>query len=239
VVGVRFLPSHVPADEILSKLRPILDSLYENDKPTFSVETVEVFSATITTEQGYKYTFDQDSFAVSFNHRVRAKPTSGGLPVLELLSKAAPYTELLDQVTDRLLEAIDLVSIKGRLLRRIGIVSVTAVDMSDAPPGIVRLIDQLSSPFGGPLELLNSVTGTTLSATDNTKDRCLHTFAVPEQEDALATLQFDWQRRFLGDYDPLANSDIGRALKHARDDALLYFERVAEGGLSDVANSDS
>jgi hypothetical protein len=149
--------------EILSAWRPILDKLLDNDKPAFTVESADPYSAVFSTDEGFKYQFDSESIAIVFNHRIRAKPTSGGPPVMELLSQAAPYTDLLSETIKRLTEAISLIDIKGRHLQRVGIVSYTTVDRSDAPPGITKLIEQIASPLGGSLETMQAMIGTRIA----------------------------------------------------------------------------
>lgn len=235
-VGLKLNPSFVPAEHMLSAMAPLLSTFLDGDKPTFNIETLEAFSLVFNTDEGYKYSFDSISNTVGFNHRVRAKPSSAGPPVVEFISKPAPYTELLLEVIKRLRHAVDRIpDINQRAVRRVGIVSFTQVEIGDAPPAIQNLIDEISRPFGGH-EHMNVSVASSLPSDDKFTHRCIHTIIVPEDESGLITLQLDWQK-ILKHPSTVPSTNVERLLNQSMDEALKYFETVAEGGLSDVSNN--
>jgi len=235
-VGFRFSPEHLSSDSLLDSLRPLFDAWVDGRKQRFSIEQQGPFAVTFITEDGFRYAVDYEGIAVEFRHRWRVRPRSGSLPVAELLSKARPYTELLDEACIRLLEAVELVNgPRARVVGRLGIVSTTAVAASDAPPGVRRLIEYLGRPWGGDLPAYTfEVTGR-LGGKDMTSDRCIHTVTMNEQEtstDRLITVKFDWQR----DYNvvrPITVDAIRKLVAPGKQAALEYFEDIAVGSRFD------
>lgn len=236
IVGLRFEPNFRPAEEILAAMSPVLNREMTDERPAFQVESIEPFNLVFNTESGYRYTFDQANASVAFNHRIRAKAASAGPPTMELISQAAPFTELLEKVIERLIEAVDLLAInKTRTIKRVGIVSVTQVTLADAPPGIIDLFGQIGSPLGGQVRNFSANVTTEVSRSDTSFERCAHTLTLPEPPDTLITLQLDWQRTHLTPT-RADKSHVVEVLNSGKRDALSYFERVAEGGLNDVGN---
>lgn len=235
IIGVRFEPNYRPSEEYLAAMSSVLNRELDKDRAAFSVESMDPFQLVFNTESGFRYTFDPSNVSVAFNHRIRAKAASAGPPTMELISQAAPFTELLETVAGRVLEAVELVSAgRSRQVRRIGIVSVTQVVLEDAPPGIVELFDQVALPFGGEAETFNITMTNRLGDNGKTVEKCTHTLALPEPPEKLITLQLDWQRTFANTFGA-SKAAIGEALHAGKRDALSYFERVAEGGLGDAA----
>lgn len=232
-VGFRLTPHFTETGVILQSLQPILNEMHDDERATFSVESIESFEVTFNTQTGYRYTISPFGASVTFNHRLRAQATSGGPPVMELLSSPAPYTKLLDETIRRLVNVMGLLShSKDRLIRRIGIVSMTNVDFEDAPPGIQDLIHKIGLPFGGRLEEVNGQFSSCLNEDDNVNDRCVYNLVKPSDESKLTTINLDWQRRYKGPVG-IQSSRVLSLLNVARDEALDHFERVAEGGLDD------
>ncbi len=233
IIGVRYEPSFRPSEEYLAAMSPVLNRELDKDRPAFSVESMDPFQLVFNTESGFRYTFDQSNVSVAFNHRIRAKAASAGPPTMELISQAEPFTELLETVTNRLLEAVDILSgVSPRRVKRIGIVSLTQVVLEDAPPGIVDLFDQVARPLGGGAETFNISMTTRLKEDAKTIEKCTHTLTLPEPPETLVTLQLDWQRTFLKTFGS-NKSAVADALSSGKREALAYFERVAEGGLYD------
>jgi hypothetical protein len=152
---------------------------------------------------------------------------------MEMLSKALPFTALLPQVSSRLIEATLLLpEIQRRKVRRVGIITTTPIAESDLPPGIKRLISYIGRPWKGSLDNFNfSITGA-LADTSATMDRCIHQVTKPEEKEELMTLQFDWQRIFKEDR-PITGDNLKRILEDAEEQALKYFEELAEGSRFD------
>ncbi len=233
VIGIRFEPVFRPSEEYLAALSPILSREVDGDRPAFDVEGIEPFKLVFNTESGFRYTVDHSNASVAFNHRIRAKAGNAGPPIMELISQAAPYTDLLQTVTDRLIEAVDLLSHnRPRRVKRIGIVTLTQVALEDSPPGIIELFDQVAEPFGGGAVSFSVNMTTLINENEKTLDRCVHSLTLPEPPETLTTLQLDWQRTFAGSFGA-TKSAMAEALRNGTRDALAYFERVAEGGLND------
>lgn len=150
---------------------------------------------------------------------------------MELISEPAPYSELLARLISKIDEAIKLLSPKvAPEIRRVGIVSLTHVDLEDVPPGVSDLFSQVGSPLGGTTKSFNVTITNTLTETDTHTDGCIHHLVKNEARDELCTISLDWQRSFKN---PRPFSISRRIMDEARTDALNYFERFAEGGLSD------
>jgi hypothetical protein len=234
VVGVRYEPLFRPAEEYLAALSPVLSRELDNDRPAFDVEGLEPFKLTLNTESGFRYTVDHSNASVAFNHRIRAKAGNAGPPTMELISRAEPYTQLLDAVTGKLLEAMELLeATRPRRIKRIGIVTLTQVVLEDAPPGIVELFENAAQPFGGNAASFSMNMTTLLGENEKTSERCVYSLTLPEPPETLVTLQLDWQRTFLGTFSG-TKSALADALRTGAEDALAHFERVAEGGLNDA-----
>jgi hypothetical protein len=75
---------------------------------------------------------------------------------MEMLSKPLPFTILVTEVGNRLVEAVLLMpKIQDRKVRRVGVVSMTPLAEQDVPPGVKRLIDYKGRPWGGLLDSFN------------------------------------------------------------------------------------
>jgi hypothetical protein len=225
-------------DEVLATFSPILDPLVENERPDFNVQRADPFSVAINVNDGYHYGVEPSKIYVSFQHSVRAKSVSGGAPTMEMLSEAMPFTALLDRVTDKLIKATLIIPRHDvRKVTRFGVVSLTVVDDKEAPPGIARFIDYVGRPWGG---LLNNYSIQIVSVVGNEPqwiDRCVHTLVKPENPDELTTLSFDWHRTFTTGQS-INQHDLRRLVTRGCQDALQYFEDLAEGSRFDV-DSDS
>ncbi len=109
---------------MLDVLAPVLDKLIEGDKPKFNITKIDPLSVEFGTEDGFLYGFDSSRAFVEFQHRFKFRSVSGGPPVAELLSRPAPFTELLPEVARRLLFASEcLLEIRPRKVTRVGVVS--------------------------------------------------------------------------------------------------------------------
>jgi hypothetical protein len=232
-VGLTLDWHFAPVNELLATLSPLLDSLVQGDKPRFNVTNQDAFSASIQTDDGFQYAFEPSKVVVSFHHRMRAKPVSGGAPVMQMLSQAQPFTKLLPEVTRRLIEAtVGIPGARFRKVVRIGIVSTTLVDLSDAPPGIRRLIDYIGMPWNG-LDKGSSfqVVGAIGDASGWT-DRCIHSFTQPESPEEISTIALDWQRTFKSGHG-IHKEALVNMLGRAEQAAVAYFEEIAEGNRFD------
>jgi hypothetical protein len=214
---------------------PILDKMYDQFRnPTFTLNDIQNAGFSFTTNDGFLYSSDQMRVSVSFVHRMRAVPVSGGPPVMEMLSKALPYTQLLPQVTERMIEAARLLpNISERKILQVGVVSTSQADLKDVPPGIRRFIDYLKRPWGG--KNLNSFSielVADIEETENWIDRCQHKVNQPENPEELLGLAFDFHRKFKTGQ-ATSEAHMKTLINKCGEDALAYFERLAEGNMFD------
>ncbi|HEX4112904.1 MAG TPA: hypothetical protein VH020_10240 [Stellaceae bacterium] len=238
---VGFTLSHhfASSDGVLSALSPILNAMLDNDeKPTFEVGIALPFGLTMTTEDGFQYNADASKISVAFVHRIRARPTSGGPPIMQMLSHPLPFTQLLPQVLERLVEAtLNLPEAKKRTVKRVGIVTQTRATEEESPPGIRRFIRYVSRPWGT-LDSYSFQITSELSKTDSWSDRCVHTITQPEDREELPSLVFDWQRSF-SEGRQIAPDSLKEIIGHAQRSATNYFEELAEGNRFNDDNTDS
>jgi hypothetical protein len=218
-VGFKMEPHFLSSDAIIDRLSPI--------------EQQDSFGFTFAADNGFRYAIGPQKITVNFVHRMKARPMSGGPPVMELITTPQPYTKLLKETSDLLVEAVTLISQgRPRQIERVGVITQTAVAEDEIPPGFNRLIDYLGRPWKNRVPYLNLAVCGELGETANSSDRCIHSVTKPEDETKLFTLQLDWQRTFapgrLGTTASLSDI-VNEAEKHA----LQYFEDVAEGNRFD------
>ncbi len=106
-VGLKFNYHFAPSTDILDALTPILDGLVAGEKTKFAINSQEAFAVEFTTEDGFHYGIDPSRVWIDFQHRLKVKPISGGPPIAELLSRPAPFSELLPEVSKRLIDATE------------------------------------------------------------------------------------------------------------------------------------
>ena len=238
-IGVTFTPNFISSAKIIDALSPIFSGEFSENRAKFNIENQDSFSLIFNTEAGFRYVCEPSSISVAYNHRAIATASSGGPPILQLISKPAPYSDLLKEVSDRLLNAASLLPhAAGRTIGRVGIVSLTAALLADLPPGIANIFGEIGRPLGGQLDSMSSMISTVLSQTETETDRCLHTLNLPTGKDNLVGIQLDWQRLYLKGLG-FTRQSLSTALNQAIVSALSYYDRFAEGGLADVIDGNS
>jgi hypothetical protein len=232
-VGFALTPNFAILDAIGS-FAPILNPLVDQYRnPTFSMDQPQSGGLSITTKNGFVYSVDHSRFSVSFQHRMKATAVSGGPPTMEMLSEALPFTELLAQVSTRLIEAARLLpKLSERKIFQVGVVSVTRVAVADVPPGITKFIEYLGRPWDNNLAAFGFDVVSDFGETENWTDRCQHKLTLPEDTEELMTLSFDFQRRFKTGQTS-SEAQMKTLLNKCSEDALQYFERLAEGDMFD------
>ncbi|MBB4391488.1 hypothetical protein [Bradyrhizobium sp. ERR14] len=239
VPGVGFLltPHFFSGDTIIEALSPMLDGLVDaRSKPTFTVNQHASFNITISTEDGFQIGVDHTRVHVTFHHKMRAKPVSGGPPIMEMLSVPKPYTKLLEDVSDRLIEvACMLPPVQGRKLVGVGVITTTHVAEEDVPPGVDKFIKRISAPWGREADSFNVNVLTVLNRADAWTDKCLHQAVKEDDPEKLLNLTFDFHRR-LNAGNQISRDNFSSLLSHCKRDALDYFERIAEGNMFDEYN---
>ena len=232
-VGLKFDYHFAPSTDILDVLAPILDKLVEGDKTKFVINRQDPFAIEFTTEDGFHYGVDPSRVWIDFQHRLRVKPTSGGPPVAELLSRPAPFSELLPDVSKRLIDASDrIVAISPRKLTRVGVVASTSVADDELPPGMARFIQYIGRPWHGFVEQYSFQITADLGKSDDWFDRCTHIVIKSEDPEQLLTLRFDWHRTFVSGR-AATHESLKEALDQAAVASMAYFEDLAEGNRFD------
>ncbi len=233
-IGLLLDPFYGGNETVLTRIAPLFEKWGTLEKPGFQVSVPDIFKVDVQRDDGFHYSFDATKAAVQFQHRMKFRPVSGGLPVAELISSPQVFTSLLDTASRELVEfTLQLPEIGRRAVRRVGVVSTTAVSEEDLPPGIQRLVEYVARPWPGGMETYNFNMTTKLYEHENYWDRCIHSLVLPEDEDALLTLRFDWQR-ILKKKQVASRRELDRLCASAIEDALSYFEELAVGNAFDV-----
>lgn len=224
---------HAGSDTLLTALSPLLDQWSTPNKSEFSITSQDSFTLNVQRENGFLYQFDPWKSSVAFQHQMRLRPTSGGLPVAEFASEPLPFTSLLDDALEQLLDiSLMMPMAKERSVKRIGIVTTTVVTEDDLPPGILRFIKYVSRPWGQGVESYNFTIISKLRETDNFFTRCIHTVVKPDDPVQLMTLRFDWQKTFERPI-TIVRDNLFKEVVTAKNSALEYLEEVAEGNAFD------
>lgn len=227
-------PHYIGSDSLLTSMSTILDNWTSATKSDFSIANQDSFGLNIQRENGFLYQFDPFKCSVTFQHRMKLRPTSGGLPIAEFASEPLPFTRSLDIASEELVEVALLLSEKNkaRSIKRIGIVSTTVVAETEVPPGVKKFIDYASRPWSGELEGYNFTVIAKLRETDVYSTRCIHSIAKSEDPDQLMTLNFDWQKVYSKPI-PLIREAVEKEVASIKNSALEYLERLAEGNVFD------
>jgi hypothetical protein len=165
---------------------------------------------------------------------MKMKMVSGSLPTAEMLSSPMPYTQLLPQVSNKLIEATLLVC-KGtaRKISRVGIVTAATVNTDDIPPGLKRFIAYMGRPWGQVVDYYSVQITAPLAEESLWSDRCIHTMIKNEDDpEQLVRLSLDWQRGLKTGHG-VTQESLTELVRHAEKSAMQYFEDVAEGNLFD------
>lgn len=223
-----------PADSLLESMSPFLDKLGQGLRPRFNVERHASFEVNFTTDDGFQYAVGPRQISVAFHHKMKVKATSGAPPTMEMLSQPLPYTKLLNNVIDKLVDATLLIAgPKARQVNRVGIVSTTRVAIEDAPPGIARFVQYIGRPWKGFADFYNINITSDLAKTKDWSDRCIHILTKAEEdEDKLLRIQLDWQRT-LAIGRAITKDTLRELLAGAEKEANAYFEDIAEGSRFD------
>jgi hypothetical protein len=164
---------------------------------------------------------------------MKIKPMSAGPPIAELTSTPLPFSTLISEISNRLIETTLLLpGIGNRKVKWIGIVSTTALDNAAIPPGIARLIKYIGRPWQGKVENYHIEIVSELRKGSESIDRCIHVLRKQDDPDQLTTIKFDWQR-WLSPSRAAHADTLPELLRNAENSAMAYFEELAEGNRFD------
>jgi hypothetical protein len=234
-IGFKLSPYVAAAGSYITAWEPLLSRLVADHDAKFSIDESGPLNWGFLTEDGFKYGASQHLVSVGFHHRMRAEPVSGGPPIMKMTSKPLLYTELLNEVSDRLIEAtLMLPNVAKRSVKRVGIIAVTHVDEKDLPPGIAKLVTYLGKPWKTKLNNFSVSITADLAKDTKHSDRCIHQLVRPEDEAKLFTIQFDWQRTYFSDRSTTKDT-LKSICDEAKKGAIDYFEQLAVGNMFDEA----
>jgi hypothetical protein len=232
-IGVRLDKVYAPVSSLLDPLTPVVSTWVdkERDQAAFTVDHQDQFACTLQTLDGFSYLLGPEQLTVDFKHRLRFRAQSAGPPTAELMSKPRPYSEVLEEVTKKLLQMVELVTAsKVRKLLRIGVVSTTLVSEDEIPPGILRFLKHVTKPWTSSADSYNFELTTKLpkGKGDSHQDRCIHALTKAENGEGLVTIRLDYQRVFEAGKG-LSMSSLPGLISDSKKAALSYFEDVAQG----------
>jgi hypothetical protein len=231
-IGITLNWHHVSSQTLLDAFAPLIDRYVDGNEIKATLEVGEPNVAGFITNEGFHYTAEPSKVFVNFQHRMRAKAMSAGPPVMEMLSRPAPFTELLPECSARLIEATLLLpSADKRKIKRLGVVATTVVAEDQLPPGISRFLTYVGRPWKNLGDYSISIT-TELGQSAHGTDKCIHNLIKKESEEGLVTLVFDWQRWLSSDH-AVSASSLKTLLTNGETSALQYFEELAEGSIFD------
>ena len=148
---------------------------------------------------------------------------------MEMLSKPLPFTELLPEVSERLVTAARLLpNLSERKIFQVGVVSTTRAANAEVPPGISRFISYLGKPWGNEISSFSIEVTSDVGKTDVWTDRCQHRILRPEDPEELMTIIFDFHRQFKSGQ-AISEAQMKTLANKCGEDALKYFETLAEG----------
>jgi hypothetical protein len=233
-VGLKLVPHYASSDSLIDAVSPVLDRSVKGDQATFNVTQQTSFEIQFQTDEGFHYYLDPAKCVISFRHRMRSKLQSAGPPVMELLSHPLPYTALLQEASERLVEVAARLpgGAKPRAMTRVGVISTTTVDMEEAPPGFLRFLEYIGRPWQTSLHYFDIAVMADLGKAKEWEDRCIHTLKKGEEPGALLSITLDWQRVFHNER-ALKPELMRPLLANCREAALNYFEDVAQGNRFD------
>lgn len=220
-----------PGANLLSTVAPFFDAYTSENGPEFEITKYEPLSFVVQTRTGYQFTVDPSKIVVQFQHQMQARSVSGGSPVMEMLSGAGKYTDMLPEMSTKLLElTFKIPGISRRKIRRIGVVSTTLVTIDEAPPGIISYLEKFSEPWGGISKNFSVRVMGDLEKTAEWTQRCIHNFVQPEESDEPMIVTLDWQRLFIGDRIH-GQIPMRKILDECCQNATAYFERLGDGSM--------
>jgi hypothetical protein len=227
-MGFGLEPHYSPSSLMLEAIAPLLDPQTRGEQKTFSLDRQDTFELVFTVKEGFQYTLTPTRVVSAFVHRMEVKQQSAGTPVATLISELKPYTALLPEISDRLVEVTSLIpNIDKRKLLLVGVISTTVVFEEEMPPGIKSIIKYYTEPWGS-VESYTLQIIASLDETDQFRDRCIHTIVKSDDEEAIPMITLDWQRKFKKTQWAV-KKNLDDAARQGKDAALLYFEQVAEG----------
>lgn len=234
-VGIKLDFHFGSIDAVLRALSPMLDTWVAEDRPTFSVERRDPsFSVSVNTNDGFTYAVEPSRISVVFQHTMKMKMVSGGPPVAEMLSHPLPYTQLLPQVSSKLIDATLLIcTANARKISRVGIVTMATINAGDMPPGLMSFVAYMGRPWKKVLDYYMFQITAPLGEDAISSARCIHNMTKNEDDpEQQLRIVLDWQQS-LKTPRTITSESLNELVRQAEKSAMQYFEDLAEGSLFD------
>ncbi len=233
-VGYQFEAHFASGDRILDSLSPMTDTWANDKKPLFTVSRHESFHIELQHDNGFQYNVNETKASVTFQHRLKLRNTSAGLPVAEFISQPLQFSRLLSSAFDEVVKMTMLLPQSAtRRVNRVGIVAQTIAVKDDLPPGLIKLLDYFAKPWQNGLHTFNVTVTANLRDDDRFTDRCVHHIGKMDGDDEnLITVRLDWQRSLKKPMMCIPE-DMRKLNLAAERAALEYFEDLAVGNSFD------
>lgn len=234
VLGVSLIPTYREMMAFQKGATDFMQSYFEEFNE-HECESIDIWGYKITApKSGVAFNLSPRNVVAKYTYKAARQETPGKLPRI-VFPEVKKYSEILKELIDSLGKFFEsLTNVKGFKFDRIGIVTSVNLDKDSMPPGLKYWIEHLEKPLGGELIMSRTHILMLLSKIDNHIDQCHHAleFDLADRPDMGYKLVLDWQRRFK-EAVSLESRKILAALKDCENMALQYFEKFAEGGLTD------
>jgi hypothetical protein len=229
-VGVRLRTPWRFVGRYVEILGPLLDDL-DKQSVNFQVgSSGTIGNYLVDTDEGFQYVLEPNNLVVQFKYKTTAVQGAGKLPELKN-NKVYPYSELVEQSRDRLLNLLDQFARVGKLDGdRVGVVANCRIPPGKEPPGLAAILGQLAVPWGRPFRMFDA---NLLIPLVESKDRivqCHHRVSLDRTaEDPEIKFVIDWQELRS---EPLnLTKGFSKGLTDRVHEAMGYFAKVGEGAL--------
>lgn len=208
-----------------SVLAPALDAWGDVTRVQVPAEGIEVECA------GMRLRLLHNNFTAQAVLNMRTVAQTGAFQPALVHDSLQSYSSMTALLVERLIEALQTLAHQGDYeANRIGIIANIRLTRSNAPPGILRLVDHLSAPWPAGVTKSETMLLAELSKTEAATHRCHHHFKFDRSGQTPEALHvaLDWQEvmaqptKVSGDM-----TDLQARINRATAAAASYFEQVA------------
>jgi len=225
LIGLRLEPWRKTSCALIDGINQLLDDYGE-----FTLEEKGPFGIVILLSNGMSFEINQQDIIIRFKYPELRSDEPGKFPQLSH-PDPVPFSKLLEDAQAHLIRIFDSRLFRDdRPLNRIGVVATASIGPVP-PPGLVRFVKHMGSPWSGGLLAADARLLCVISKSDSVRDQCHHILKFDEdQRPGHIMLTLDWQRVRL-DHTPISTDIIRRETEDCSRSALQYFERFGEGGM--------
>jgi hypothetical protein len=233
-VGVLIQPNFEVLLNCERLVAPLLQKIFD-EYGRVDFERKGALGVTFKSGKGLTYNLlYNNSIDVSYKYEVNQVKKPGELSYSKQ-QEIRPFTELLDMTLNELLEILKLITkSSASSCARFGVVAEANVDFRAIPPGIESLISYLAEPWGGKSNLpqANVHFVPIIADDENFTTQChYHISFNGEPTTEEVDIRLDWQKISKKGI-PINRDALEKTFKMWQSEALIYFDRVAEGNLN-------